>query len=40
MRRFIWDYNIKMYVKDIEWEVIDFIHVNQDSGELLRTLDL
>jgi len=31
MRRLIWGYNIKMGLKDIEWEVVDFIHVTQDS---------
>ena len=30
MCRLIWDYNTKMDLKDMEWEVVDFIHVTQD----------
>ena len=31
MRRLIWDYNIKMDLKDIGREVVDFTHLTQDS---------
>jgi hypothetical protein len=31
MCRLIWDYNIKMDLKDVECEVVDFIRVTQDS---------
>jgi len=31
MCRLIWDYNIKMDLKDIEWEIVDFIHVTQET---------
>jgi hypothetical protein len=31
MCRLIWDCYIKMDLKDVEWEVVNFIRVTQDS---------
>jgi hypothetical protein len=32
-RRRRWEDNIKMYLREIEWEDVDWIHLAQDRGQ-------
>jgi hypothetical protein len=29
----IWEYNIRMALREIEWEVVNWIHVAQDGNQ-------